>query len=201
MSFMPERELHQLKEWNATKKDYPLDRCCHQLFEEQVKRSPDSVAVTFQNGLLTYDELNRRANRLAHHLRALRIGPEVTAAICMKRSIEMLIAILGILKAGGTFLPLNPNYPPARLEFMLKDSQTLVLLTQKDLAGLLPAFKSNVICIGSADRSLSKAKMIFLHNTWTPNPFNMHTECSRTAWIKGCSSLCFSNNSLTRSLL
>lgn len=147
LSLVTQGELHRFEEWNATKKDYPHDRCVHRLFEKQVQRTPDAIAVNFQNHFLTYEELNRKANQLAHYVRVLGIGPEVTAAIYMEPSVEALVALLGILKAGGAFLPLSPKYPTARLEFMLKDSQAHVVLTQEHLAGLLPVEAANVVCM------------------------------------------------------
>ena len=100
-----------------------------------MERTPDAIAVVFEAEQLTYGELNRRANQLAHHLRALGVGPEVVVAICLERSLEMVIGLLGILKAGGAYLPLDPAYPKERLAFMLKDAQVPVLLTREQLGG------------------------------------------------------------------
>ena len=124
-----------LVEWNATQADYPRMPCIHQLFEAQVERTPDAVAVVFEDQQLTYRELNPRANQLAHHLRALGVGPEVLVGICMERSLEMVIGLLGILKAGGAYVPLDPAYPQERLAFMLEDAQAPVLLTQAAAGG------------------------------------------------------------------
>src|SRR5690349_6166068 len=110
-------------------------------FEEQVKRSPDGVAVWFQGRSLKYAELNEKANRLAHWLRAHRVGPEVRVAICVERSLEMVIGILGILKAGGAYVPLDPEYPSERLAYMLQDAGAEVLLTQQRLLERLPQHK------------------------------------------------------------
>ena len=134
LPLLTETERQQLLvEWNGTKTDCPQDLCIHQLFEAQVERTPDAIAVVFEAEQLTYAELNRRANQLAHHLRALGVGPEVLVAICLERSLEMVIGLLGILKAGGAFVPLDPAYPKERLAFMLKDAQVPVLLTQERL--------------------------------------------------------------------
>ncbi|WP_026798625.1 non-ribosomal peptide synthetase, partial [Planktothrix prolifica] len=120
-----------LIEWNNTQVDYPVDKCIHQLFEEQVERTPDAVAVTYENESLTYRELNNRANQLAHYLRQnYQIKPDTLVGICVERSLEMIIGILGILKAGAAYLPLDPEYPPERLQFILEDSGILLLLTQ-----------------------------------------------------------------------
>ena len=119
-----------LVDFNDTRTDYPKDMCLHQLFEEQVRRTPDSVAVTFEGQQLTYAQLNARANQLAHHLQSLGVGPDVPVAICMDRCPEMLIGVLGILKAGGAYLPLDPAYPKERLAFMLGDAGAPVVLTR-----------------------------------------------------------------------
>jgi surfactin family lipopeptide synthetase A len=150
LPLLTETERQQLLvEWNDTKTDRPRDLCIHQLFEEQVERTPDSVAVVFEAEQLTYGELNRRANQLAHHLRALGVGPEVLVAVCLERSLEMIIALLGILKAGGAYLPLDPAYPKERRAFMLQDAQVPVLLTQERLVAGLPEHDVKVICLDS----------------------------------------------------
>ncbi|HZI74939.1 MAG TPA: AMP-binding protein, partial [Gemmatimonadales bacterium] len=112
----------QLIEWNATERAYPEQRCIHELFEWQVERTPDAVAVVHESGELTYAELNRRANQLAHQLIERGVGPEVRVGLCMQRSPQMVIGLLGILKAGGCYVPLDPNYPRKRLEYLLQDS-------------------------------------------------------------------------------
>ncbi|MFB2836378.1 MupA/Atu3671 family FMN-dependent luciferase-like monooxygenase, partial [Floridanema evergladense] len=141
-------QLHQLLvEWNDTQTNYPVDKCLHQLFEEQVEKTPDAVAVVFENQQLTYSQLNNRANQLAHYLRSLGVGADVLVGICVERSIEMVVGILGILKAGGAYVPLDPNYPSERLSFMLEDAQLSVLLTQEKLVHLLPADNIGVICL------------------------------------------------------
>ncbi|MBE9229224.1 amino acid adenylation domain-containing protein, partial [Phormidium sp. LEGE 05292] len=124
-------QRHQLLiEWNDTQADYPTDKCLHQLFEAQVEKTPDAVAVKFENQQLTYQQLNDRSNQLAHYLRSLGVGADVLVGICVERSIEMVVGLLGILKAGGAYLPLDPDYPIERSHFMLSDSQVGVLLTQ-----------------------------------------------------------------------
>ena len=142
-------ERHQLLvEWNNTWADYPQDKCIHQLFEEQVERWPDAIALVFEDEQLTYQELNQRANQLAHHLRNLDVGPEVLVGICVERSLEMVVGLLGILKAGGAYVPLDPNYPSERLAFMLEDSSVPVLLTQERLVEKLP-HSACVVCLDS----------------------------------------------------
>ena len=122
-----------LVECNRTDADYRRDSRIHELFEEQVARAPDAVAVVFEENPITYAELNLRAGRLAERLRDLGVGPDTRAGICVNRSIEMLVGLLGILKTGGCYLPLDPAYPKERLAFMLEDSQASVLLTQQAL--------------------------------------------------------------------
>ncbi|MCX6917256.1 MAG: amino acid adenylation domain-containing protein, partial [Verrucomicrobia bacterium] len=148
LSLMPEKERHQVMvEWNRTERDYPRDKCVHQLFEEQVERTPEAVAVVFEGQSLTYRELNARANQLAHYLRSLGVGPEVLVGLCLERSLEMVVALLGILKAGGAYVPLDPGYPPNRLALMLDDAQVAVLLTQKKLARHSMVHEARVICL------------------------------------------------------
>ncbi|MFN6478156.1 non-ribosomal peptide synthetase [Nostoc sp. DedQUE07] len=141
-------EQHQLLvEWNSTQADYAQDKCIHQLFEEQVQRTPDAVAVVFGSEQLTYKQLNCRANQLAHYLRSLGVKPDVLVGICVERSLEMLIGLLGILKAGGAYLPLDPDYPTERLRFMLEDAQVSVLLTQQQVIDRLPEHQANLVCL------------------------------------------------------
>jgi amino acid adenylation domain-containing protein len=127
-------ERHQLLvEWNDTAADYPKDKCIHELFEAQVEKTPEAIAAQFQGKKLTYRELNSRANQLAHYLEGLGVGPEKLVGICIERSLEMVVGLLGILKGGGAYVPLDPSYPRERLQFMLEDARISVLLTQKDL--------------------------------------------------------------------
>jgi len=134
-----------LLKWNDTKANYPQDVFIHQLFEAQVEQTPDAVAVVFGNKQLTYQELNCRANQLAHHLQALGVKPEVLVGICVERSLEMVVGLLGILKAGGAYLPLDPVYPKERLAFMLEDAQVPVLLTQQQLVEKLPDQQARMV--------------------------------------------------------
>jgi len=145
---LTEAERHQLLvAWNDTRVEYPQDKCIHQLFEEQVERTPGAVAVVVEEEQLTYGELDRRANQVAHYLRKLGVGPETLVRICVERSLEMVVGLLGILKAGGAYVPLDPAYPQERLTFMLKDTQTAVLLTQQRLVGGLPEHRARVVCL------------------------------------------------------
>ncbi|WP_374015232.1 amino acid adenylation domain-containing protein [Massilia sp. BJB1822] len=136
---IPLAEYEQLTQaFNATAAAYPQDRLVHELFAEQAQVQPEVTALVYEGRELSYGELNRKANQLAHHLRALGAGPDVLVGICMERSIEMVVALLGILKAGGAYVPLDPSYPQERLELMLEDSAPLVVLTQQALRDGLP---------------------------------------------------------------
>jgi len=136
-----------LVEWNATSRDYPTEVTLHELFEAQVKRTPGAVALVFETAILSYDELNRRANRLARYLRSLGVGPEVLVGLCAERSVEMVVGLLGILKAGGAYVPLDPNYPRERLRHMVEDARMGVLLAQRHLVERLPPIEGTVLCL------------------------------------------------------
>ncbi|HKV35213.1 MAG TPA: amino acid adenylation domain-containing protein [Pyrinomonadaceae bacterium] len=127
-------EQHELLvKFNDTAAAYPSELCIHELFEQQALSSPSAIAVSFKHERLTYQELNARANQLAHHLRSLGVGPEVPVAILMKRSTEMVVALLGVLKAGGAYLPLDPSHPRERLAAMLDEAHVSVVLTEEDV--------------------------------------------------------------------
>ena len=144
-------ERHRLiVEWNRTQAEYPREACFHQLFEAQAERSPEAVAVESQGRSLTYWELNEQANRLAHELRALEVGPDLLVGICVEPSVEMLVGLLAILKAGGAYVPLDPAYPKDRLAFMIEDAAMKVILTQQSLAAGLPAGAARLVCIDRA---------------------------------------------------
>ena len=138
-----------LVEWNNTQTDYPQDCCIHQLFADRARRTPDAVAVVFADRELTYQELDRRANQLARYLHGLGIKPEAIVGIYMERSVELVVAILGVLKAGGAYLPLDRAYPKQRLTFMLEDARISVLLTQQHLVEELLHHQARVVCLDS----------------------------------------------------
>ncbi len=145
---MPDDELRRvLEEWNDTFKEYPGNVCLHQLFELQVKQTPNNTAIVYEGNQLTYNELNRRANQMAHYLRGLGVGPEVLVGVYMERSIEMVVSIYGILKAGGAYVPLDPEYPEERLSFMLEDTMVPVILTQSGLDAEMPDNGAELICV------------------------------------------------------
>src|SRR5207245_828027 len=145
-----------LSAWNKTQFEYPRDWCVQQLFETQVERTPDAVAAVFQDQELTYQELNRRANQLAHYLRELGVGPEVPVGICVARSLQLAVAVLAVLKAGGAYVPLDAAYPDDRLAFMLADTGGPVLLTQKPLLARLPESKAKVVCLDADEAVISR---------------------------------------------
>ncbi|MBW4602153.1 MAG: amino acid adenylation domain-containing protein [Calothrix sp. FI2-JRJ7] len=146
LPLLTDAEEYQLLAWNQTKVDYPSGLCIHQLFEAQVEQTPESIALVYDDSQLTYQELNQRANQLAHYLQTLGVALEVLVGICVERSLETVISILAILKAGGAYLPLDPAYPPERLNWMLEDAKVSVLLTQKHLTTLLNT-SAKIICL------------------------------------------------------
>ncbi|WP_179099663.1 non-ribosomal peptide synthetase, partial [Burkholderia pseudomallei] len=131
-------------EWNATERDYPIEQCIHQLFEAQVDRKPEAIALTFDGQRLGYAELNARANRLAHYLQARGVGPDRLVALCAERGIEMVVGLLAILKAGGAYVPLDPSHPPERLRRMLDDTNPVAVLVDDIGADALASFESHV---------------------------------------------------------
>lgn len=130
------------RSWKDTAAEYPQTRCIHQLFESQVERTPDAVAVVFEEGQLTYRQLNAKVNQLARYLQSLGVGPEVLVGICVERSLEMVVAMLGILKAGGAYVPLDPAYPTGRLAFMIEDAGLSIVVTQAKLAARVQSLTS-----------------------------------------------------------
>ncbi len=146
-------KLSNLSEFTPTPcgQSYPQSQCIHQLFEAQVERSPNAIAICYQNQQLTYRELNDRANQLAHHLQALNVQPETLVGLSISRSLELVIGILGILKAGGAYVPLDPTYPQERLAYMMADAQVPVLVTMADLAKDFGEYTGSLVCL---DRDL-----------------------------------------------
>ncbi|WP_443193781.1 amino acid adenylation domain-containing protein [Nostoc sp. UHCC 0926] len=136
-----------LVEFNNTKTAVPQYQCIHHWFESQCDRTPDNIAVVCENQQLTYQQLNARANQLAHHLQKMGVESEVMVGICVERSLEMVVGVLGILKAGGAYLPLDPVYPKERLTFILEESCTPVLLTQQRLLSILPEHSAELLCL------------------------------------------------------
>jgi len=158
-SLLTEAERKQLFAWNDSAREFDLGPSVHEMFEAQVERTPEATAVVFGKEQVTYRELNQRANQLANHLRERGVGNEVLVGIMMERSVEMIVCVLGVLKAGGAYLPLDPAYPEQRLSFMLEDAQASLILTERKLAGTLSRSDVDVICIDAdtaiADKSVA----------------------------------------------
>jgi amino acid adenylation domain-containing protein len=158
-------EKHQLLvEWNQTQTEYPQNQCIHQLFEAQVEKTPDAVAVVFAEQSLTYQQLNQRANQLARYLQKLGVGPEVLVGIGVERSLDIAIAVLGVLKAGGAYVPLDPDQPAQRLTYMVQAADCQVLLTHKHLVDVLPAYKGQVVCLDADLALISQESELNLPN-------------------------------------
>ena len=138
-----------VEQWNNTAKDIPLDQCVHEMIALQAARSPGAKAVVYEGMSLTYEELNRRANQLGHHLRQMGVGPDDKIGICVEPSLETMVGVLGILKAGAAYVGLDPSLPQQRLAFMLEDSQAPVLLSQQRLVQKLPLNQARVVCLDS----------------------------------------------------
>jgi len=155
LQLLPKTERWQmLVDWNATQKDYPPEKCFHHLFEKQAGKTPEAVAVLFENRQLSYRELNRRANQLAHYLsKNFGVGPDTLVGICLERSLEMVVGLLGILKAGAAYVPLDPAYPAERLALVLEDARVPVLLTQRST-------------ISNFKFSIENLKLLCLDNEW-----------------------------------
>ncbi|NEP88102.1 MAG: amino acid adenylation domain-containing protein [Okeania sp. SIO2C2] len=179
LPLMTEAELEQiLVEWNNTKTDYPNDKCIHQLFEEQVEKTPDAIAVVFKEQKLTYSQLNRKANQLAHYLQKLGVVSESLVGICVERSLEMVVGLLSILKAGGAYVPLDPNYPTSRLNYMVEDAQLSILLTQEKWQQDLPQTAAQVICLESDKAKTESLENLRLSITSDDRAYMMYTSGS-----------------------
>src|SRR5215471_913127 len=148
LPLLTEAERHRLLvEWNDTRAPYPRDACVHHLFERQVERTPDAVAIIDGKRQLTYSELNGQSNALARRLRELGVGAEVLVGICLERSADMVVGLLAILKAGGAYVPLDPAYPAERLAFMIADTRMPVVLTREQYLARLGSIDGHVVCM------------------------------------------------------
>ena len=145
-----------LVEWNNTTTDYPREACAHQLFEAQARKRPGAVAAVFGDQSITYGELNARANQLAHYLARHQVRRGTPVAICVERSVEMLVGFVAILKAGGAYVPLDPRYPKARLEYILADTRTPVVLAQRHLLRELPRSAARTICMETESAKIAR---------------------------------------------
>ncbi|HVS81946.1 MAG TPA: amino acid adenylation domain-containing protein [Pyrinomonadaceae bacterium] len=144
----PAERSQALVDWNQTEKHYPKNICVQYLFEAQVEKTPNAIAVTFDERHLTYRDLNNRANHLAHYLRELGVGPEVLVGLCADRSLELIVGLFGILKAGGAYVPIDPDYPAGRTASILKEANPPVVLTQQSLTQTLPLLEgARIVCL------------------------------------------------------
>ncbi|NCS00739.1 MAG: amino acid adenylation domain-containing protein [Microcystis aeruginosa G13-11] len=158
LPMLSDEERYQLLSlWNETQTDYPNNKCIHKLFEEQVERTPNNIAVVFDHEFLTYSELNNRANQLAHYLQKLGVKPKELVGICLERSLEMIVGLLAILKVGGAYVPIDPDYPQERISFMLQDTQVKILLTCESLETSLPNHQAIVVCLDKDWQQINQA--------------------------------------------
>ncbi|MBA3712217.1 MAG: amino acid adenylation domain-containing protein [Pyrinomonadaceae bacterium] len=172
LQFLTEHQRRQLiSEWNQTTAEYPRERCIHQLFEAQVERTPNAPAIVSADQQITYGELNERANQLAHHLRQLGVGPSAVVGLLMDRSIQMMVGVLGILKAGAAYLPLNTDHPAARLSHQLSDAAATVLVTETKLAAELPKYEGHVLCLDRDRNQIESAPLSNPEPVATPEDF------------------------------
>ncbi|MEM7795315.1 MAG: amino acid adenylation domain-containing protein, partial [Cyanobacteria bacterium P01_C01_bin.118] len=162
-------ESAQLHQWTQTETQTLPKLCLHQLFETQVEKTPEATAVVFEQTSLTYGNLNQQANRLAHHLQSLGVGPEILVGICAERSLEMLVGLLAILKAGGAYVPMDPSYPGTRLQFMLSDAKISVLLTQTHLLDRLPSLDAKIVLLDRDESNIAQLSSEPLSNEITPD--------------------------------
>ncbi len=157
LSLLTNGEKHQLLiQWNQTKRNYSENKTLHQLFVEQVERTPEDVAISYGDQKMTYKELNLRANQVAHFLQHLGVLPDDVVAICMERSLDLVIGLLAILKAGGAYLPLDSDYPSERLQFMLRDSQSKILMTHATWQHLFLGYSGHILNMDEMDEALSE---------------------------------------------
>ncbi|MDF1845047.1 MAG: amino acid adenylation domain-containing protein [Rubripirellula sp.] len=152
----PKERQTLLFDWNQTASDYPQDKAIHKVFEEQVARTPNATALVLDNAKLTYDSLNKQANQFAHYLHSLGVGTDTAVAICCDRSFEMIVGVLGILKAGAAYVPLDASYPDARLRLMFEDAKPPVIVTQQRYYRRLKEFAPQVICLDAACEQIAR---------------------------------------------
>jgi amino acid adenylation domain-containing protein len=217
----PAERTRVVREWNATDAPYPRHLCVHQLFEAQARRTPAAEAVVYEGETLTYAELDARANRLAHHLRALGVGPDVRVGLCLERSLGMVVGLLAVLKAGGAYVALDPEYPQDRVRYMLADSAPAVLLTQSSLLERLGALEVPVValdrdaamwaelpCTAPADGGLTPEHLVYViytsGSTGLPKGvMNVHRNVvnriswMQSAWVLDASESVLQNASLS----
>ncbi|MDY6802251.1 MAG: amino acid adenylation domain-containing protein [Cyanobacteriota bacterium] len=147
LPLLTDAEERLFQSWNDTKTNYPAEKTLAELFEDQVEKTPDAIAVSYGGEQLTYEQLNRRANQLGHYLQARGVGPEVLVGLCLDRSPEAIAAMLGIIKAGGAYVPIDPDYPPERIAYILSDAGVPVLISNSTLLGKLPEHEAVLVCL------------------------------------------------------
>jgi len=157
------QEEQQLLSWNNTRADYPKDKCIHALFEEQVERTPDNVALVFGEEFLTYRQLNERANQLGHYLQTKGVKAESLVGICLERSLDMMVGLFGILKAGGAYVPIDPTHPQERISYIVNDSGCTILLTHEAIKEKLPPGTAEIVCLDDPS-----VRATVLHQPSTP---------------------------------
>jgi amino acid adenylation domain-containing protein len=200
LPLLDDAERHKLLfEWNDTVRDYPTETCLHELIEAQVKRTPDAVALVSENEALTYRELNGRANQLAHYLRKLGVGPDAVVGVFAERSIEMVVGLLATIKAGGAYLPIDPNCPVDRLAFILGDAKPCAVLAQRNLVERLPRNLPEIVLldedlVGESDADLASgarpddlAYVIYTSGSTGQPKGAMNTHrgiCNRLLWMQ-----------------
>src|ERR1051326_6939082 len=150
----------QLAVWNATEQPYPHDASVPTLIARQAASTPDAVALVADGQTVSYRNLNRRANQLAHYLQTLGVGPNVLVGVCLERSVDLVVALLGILKAGGAYVPMDPIYPSDRLAFMVKDAQAPVLVTTQRLSTSFPLYNTKAVCLDAPETDVSDRKSV-----------------------------------------
>jgi len=210
------KERHQISKWNARDTHYAEGICLHQLFEAQVERTPEAIAIIFEQKSLTYQALNEQANQLAHYLRRQGVEPDTLVGACMERSVELVIALLAILKAGGAYVPLDPTYPRERLAFVLQDAQVSILLTQERLRSKLADQKAHIIFVDSDRQTISQeqkgnpgsaikpenlAYVIYTSGSTGKPKGAMNTHngiCNRLQWMQETYQLCTSDRVLQK---
>ncbi len=173
---LTELERRQLAIWNETQQNYSRDACVHQLVARQAAATPGALAVVMGDQVLSYRELNERANQLGHFLQTLGVGPDVLVGLCIERSLDMIVGLLGIMKAGGAYVPLDPGYPPERLAFMLHDAQVPVLVTKQHLVARLPAEGACVVCLDADAELLAQQSAndpVTYKGVFYPSPENL----------------------------
>ncbi|MGC2698348.1 MAG: amino acid adenylation domain-containing protein [Candidatus Angelobacter sp.] len=202
LAALPEWEHQLLARWNTTSAEYSLDTCLHKLFETQARKTPDRIAVRYEGTALTYKQLNAQANRCAHHLRSLDVKTESRVGVYAERSLEMVVALIAILKAGAMYVPLDPSYPQDRLAYMIEDSSVSALLIQEHLKAQVPEYSGHTISLSADWRhaaggceedpavSVSPANAAYMIYTSgsTGRPkgvVNIHSGiCNRLLWIQ-----------------